>query len=336
MKIDLTFKENDQMFCLEFGQLQNLSDGGYEKGYAAGYDAGYAKGYADGETVGYAQGEAHGRTVGYEQGKTDGHADGYAKGYADGYAAGYEAGQEVGYNKGHAEGYTEGETVGREIGYADGREAGYVEGKKAEYDAFWDSYLNPTGYAVWAYRFAGIGWNDRTFNPPADIVPINSASMMFASCGVTDLEASCKKYGISIDFSKVTSFSQIFTDSYITHVGVIDTRSASNMNNIFFNAIKMVTVDKIILKQDGSQTINSGFNNARELQNITFEGVIGNSISFIHSPLLTDASVQSIIDHLKDLTGATAQTLTLHATVGGKLTPEQKAAITAKNWTLVY
>ena len=32
----------------------------------------------------------------------------------------------------------------------------------------------------------------------------------------------------------------------------------------------------------------------------------------------------------------TAQTLTLHSTVGAKLTDEQKAAITAKNWELVY
>jgi hypothetical protein len=46
--------------------------------------------------------------------------------------------------------------------------------------------------------------------------------------------------------------------------------------------------------------------------------------------------MQSIIDHLKDLTGQTPQKLTFHATAGGKLTDVQKAAITAKNWTLVY
>ena len=34
--------------------------------------------------------------------------------------------------------------------------------------------------------------------------------------------------------------------------------------------------------------------------------------------------------------GGTAHTLTLHATVGSKLTDEQKATITAKNWELVY
>lgn len=34
--------------------------------------------------------------------------------------------------------------------------------------------------------------------------------------------------------------------------------------------------------------------------------------------------------------GGTTQTLTLHSTVGNKLTDTQKATITAKNWTLVY
>ena len=46
--------------------------------------------------------------------------------------------------------------------------------------------------------------------------------------------------------------------------------------------------------------------------------------------------MQSIIDGLKDLTGAESQTLTFHSAVGNKLTDTQKATITAKNWTLVY
>ena len=55
-----------------------------------------------------------------------------------------------------------------------------------------------------------------------------------------------------------------------------------------------------------------------------------------NSPNLTDETIQAIIDGLADLTGATTQTLSLHKTVGGKLTQAQKDAISAKNWTLVY
>lgn len=60
------------------------------------------------------------------------------------------------------------------------------------------------------------------------------------------------------------------------------------------------------------------------------------SISFAQSADLDDVSIQAIIDGLADLTGQTTQTLTVHKTVGEKLTDTQKATITAKNWTLAY
>ena len=49
---------------------------------------------------------------------------------------------------------------------------------------------------------------------------------------------------------------------------------------------------------------------------------------------LTDESLASIINGLADLTGGTGKTLTLHATPKARLTAEQIATITAKNWTL--
>ena len=58
--------------------------------------------------------------------------------------------------------------------------------------------------------------------------------------------------------------------------------------------------------------------------------------SIAATPDLDEESRRDIIGCLKDLTGLETQTLTLHKTVGEKLTAEQKAAITAKNWTLVY
>lgn len=53
------------------------------------------------------------------------------------------------------------------------------------------------------------------------------------------------------------------------------------------------------------------------------------------SEYLSDVSIQSIIDGLADLTGGTAKTLTLNG-VGATLTDEQKATVSAKNWTLAY
>ena len=57
MKLDLKFKENAQKLDLRFGQYQDLTDGGYERGFAEGETVGYAKGYSDGETKGIEQGK---------------------------------------------------------------------------------------------------------------------------------------------------------------------------------------------------------------------------------------------------------------------------------------
>jgi hypothetical protein len=55
---------------------------------------------------------------------------------------------------------------------------------------------------------------------------------------------------------------------------------------------------------------------------------------FSYSPNLSDETIQSIINGLADLTGQTAKTLTLHANAKAKLTEEQLATITNKNWNL--
>lgn len=45
MKLDLKFKENAQRIDLGFGQYQDLSDGGFERGYAEGYEVGEQQGF---------------------------------------------------------------------------------------------------------------------------------------------------------------------------------------------------------------------------------------------------------------------------------------------------
>lgn len=76
------------------------------------------------------------------------------------------------------------------------------------------------------------------------------------------------------------------------------------------------------------------FNGCSALVRFRYIGTISASLSFANSPLLDDESIQGIVDALAEV--ATAQTLTLHNTVGNKLTDAQKATITAKKWTLVY
>ena len=86
---------------------------------------------------------------------------------------------------------------------------------------------------------------------------------------------------------------------------------------------------------DDVSNITNMFGSTTNLKEVRFaKNTIKLSIAFAQSPLLSDDSIQSIIDGLMDLTGQTAQTLTFHADVKAKLTAEQIATITSKNWTI--
>ena len=56
MKLDLKFSENNKEFKLNFGQIQDLTDGGYERGYSKGYNDGKAVGYGEGYEEGFEAG----------------------------------------------------------------------------------------------------------------------------------------------------------------------------------------------------------------------------------------------------------------------------------------
>lgn len=222
-------------------------------------------------------------------------------------------------------------------GYNNGVAEGIEQGKKAQYDAFWDAYQhngNQTNYDSAFGRY----WTEANFKPKYDIIlgsGETNRNMFNGSQIKGDLVAICESQGITIDFSKCTRFEYTFYGTRFTRLGVIDARNATVTSGMFGYSGALKTIDKIIMAET-TMFANNAFQGCTALENLTFEGVFATNIILNNSPNLSNASVQSIIDHLKDLTGATAQTLTLHATVGGKLTDEQKAAITAKNWTLVY
>lgn len=109
------------------------------------------------------------------------------------------------------------------------------------------------------------------------------------------------------------------------------------MTGMFSSSTKLHTILGVL---DLSNVLNASQQNApfdacSNLQEIRFaQNSILYSLSFAHCKSLSDASINSIIDGLADLTGQTAQTITFGSTVKGKLTEEQIASITAKNWTL--
>ena len=227
--------------------------------------------------------------------------------------------------------------------YNDGYNVGLEKGKQAEYDAFWDAYQQ-NGERT-DYQYAFYGWGD-TFRPKYDLKPIR-AEYIFAWCNVTDLETRLLDRGVVLDLSNCTNTNRAFNrigtagdtmddPDYAAIIPELVLRKSANIAEMFGYANVRI-IRKIILNDQGDQDTSTMFHGGCvNLEEIRFEGVIGKNLRLQWSSKLSNESVQSIIDHLKDLTGATAQTLTFHATVGANLTDTQKAAISAKNWTLVY
>lgn len=179
---------------------------------------------------------------------------------------------------------------------AENQQKVYDAGKQAEYDRFWDKFQQNGNRTDYAFAFAGAGWNSETLKPKYPVTPTYCFEM-FRSCRKIDIT----NVGVDFDFSKSTSFSNFAHSSAILHFGVVDTTSATGLSYTFYNCSWLTTIDKLILKSDGSQTMggNYTFYNCDSLKNIVIEGVIGSNISFRWSPL-TKASIESVMAALSD------------------------------------
>ena len=204
-------------------------------------------------------------------------------------------------------------------------DAGMEQGKQAEYDRFWEAWQDNGKRTDYSFGFAYSSFNDDNFKPKYPLQPTNADRMFIGAKGITQ---------ISVDLSKATNVYWAFRNmSNIQHIGKCDLTSATTTDGLFgFNSY-LQSIEEIV-SHDGLVWDNA-FVYDTSLTDVTFSGVISTNFTIAHSRI-TDATVQSIIDHLKDLTGTTAQTLTFHKDVGNKLTQAQKDAIFAKNWTLVY
>lgn len=186
----------------------------------------------------------------------------------------------------------------------------FDSGKQAEYDKFWDKYQENGNRTNYEYAFTGAGWNDETFKPKYDIVPTANTNM-FTVCGVTDMIKALENASVKLDLSKAVSTSYLLQSSLITRFPTIDTSSRKAIDYFLMSNQNLEYVEKVILKSDGSQTFNNySFTNNPKLKEIRFEGVIGqNGFTIKDSPLLSKASIESIINALSTVTSGLTVTL---------------------------
>lgn len=214
-------------------------------------------------------------------------------------------------------------------------EAGKIAGAQEEYDRFWDGYQDHGNMTYYAYAFAGVGWTQSVFKPKYNIVPVTPTSM-FSGSRIVDIRP--QTIGVDVDFSKCTSFYYLCSNSKIKYIGVVDCSSASSasLQYIFSSAKELVSVEKVIMPEmDSAGFADKSFDSAVKLEHIRIEGVIWRSTSLRWSPLLSKASMESMINALSDT--ADGQTITFSQTAKeAAFTDKEWAALIGKkpNWTI--
>ncbi len=230
---------------------------------------------------------------GYTQAELD-------KAVSDATKAGYADGEVAGYEKGH----TAGQVEGYEQGKIDGNVSKYASVFRCGKVAF------PEGYEL-------------------VVSCLNTTD--FPQCNnATGLKKVILK-DLSLE-KQYTATNFVYACESVEEIVLIDGVRIKSANYMCTNAYGL---KRIIGAMDVTGDTNSNkWIGCKALEEIRFvANTIGATISFQHSANLSDASIQSIIDGLADLTGQTQQKVTFHTAVLLKLTTEQITAITEKNWT---
>lgn len=187
-------------------------------------------------------------------------------------------------------------------------------GKRAERYLFWDKYLSAP---YWAYKFAGQGWLNSTFQPTRDIVVSGSANGLFRETGISNLTKCLADNNVILDVSGVTNAGYLFGfSSSIIHISM----KISEPNEVSSIAF-----------------VGTSFQSCTNLTTLSITGMLGtNGLDLHWSTNLEKESLVGIIDILQDKTSEGGTwTVTFGSTNLAKLSDAEKAAATQKGWTLV-
>lgn len=211
---------------------------------------------------------------------------------------------------------------GSASGYGQGR---YYAAEQAQ------NFGNKTNYQYWKY------YEDITNLTIPYTLNTTNSNLMFTNSTTSD-GSLIDLSQFNIDFSGCTNFNYWLNESPIGKIGTLDTTSCTNLSSLLYNAQKIVTIDHLILKEDGSQTLGADmFRNAKKLANINqISGKFGQSFRLFQTYSITHETLIRILEALYDYSGtSTAPVLTIVATrVKDMLTDEDKLIATSKGWSI--
>lgn len=224
----------------------------------------------------------------------------------------------------------------------------YRAGQEQGLADFWEVFQDGGERTYYDGAFYGGNWGKNIFVPKYDIVPSSSVSMFTffnRDYEIFDLAQYLEDLGITLDMSNTNTGYFAFYYMNVSRMPILDMSNATTMNSCFrYNYA--TTIDKVIFKDDGSQTGNNVFSNMTNLQNIVIEGKIGlNIIDLSASTQLSGASITSFVNALLESASGKSITFSLTAVnnafetsagaADGSTSEEWGTLIATKsNWTI--
>jgi surface protein len=181
-----------------------------------------------------------------------------------------------------------------------------------------------------------------------DVSNVTTLERVFSNC------KSLKIIDVSKwDVSNVVNMTSTFGDCLSVNVLDVsnwDVSKVKRIDSIFYSCSELEMLDLTNWDVSNVENISFAFGACRKLSSLvgyrSIDEVITNNITALkglkvssyfslNDTILDRASLRAVINGLADLTGQTAQKLTLGATLIAKLTDEDIAIATNKNWTIV-
>lgn len=220
----------------------------------------------------------------------------------------------------------------------------YDAGKKAQYDAFWDSFQQNGERTDYRSAF-GAMWTAETFKPKYPIRPTTANFMFYHNQGggvhIDDFVEFCKENNVVLDYSQCVEAQYGIGCLCSPHFGTLDFSNATDLQQLFYGhsfgnnqSHSVVTIDEFISSEITTYHINT-FQHAVNLENIKMSGVVAKDITFQHCTKLTKASITSIINVLSNTTSGLTLTLSKTAKENAFTAEEWATLIATKpNWTI--
>lgn len=205
--------------------------------------------------------------------------------------------------------------------YEAGKTSGEATIEQSQWNEFWDTFQTNGNRKSYAYCFQGGTWSDQTFKPKYDLKPTN-ATYMFAYNGhydgarLIDIKELLEEVGVTLDTSSCTNMTGFcYLAKSITRFPIISHEGATNLNSTFHQCTALKSIEKLILKADGTNTFQNNsydrpFYSCSALEHMIVEGVIGKSNFNVQwSTKLDKESIVSIVNALSPTTSGLTVTL---------------------------